>query len=153
MYQHIESGHCCLEVPAGGIWRQRRTGSKFMEQIKRLLVKLSMAKSRDLSVGLMELAGRKLFPSTDDKTVHLLLTRWRRRFKLAGMTADVAKAATNAVIKHEHGNASPANYPIAEHLTERDLFEAAMAAGQSRGQRIRELTEKAAFDVFFGDGT
>lgn len=152
-YQHMDTGYCCLEVPVGGSYRQRRTGSKFMEQIKRMLVKLTQAKSKDLSLALMELEGRKLFTSTEYKAVRAVLSRWTRALKLAGMPSDIAKGAAKSVAKLEVDTVRPVNRQNLLDVTEHDFFKAAMAASQNRGQRVLEVSERAVFNVFLGDDT
>jgi len=150
LYESVETGHSCLEIPAGGTYRQRRTGSKFMEQIKRLLVKLAMAKPRDFNHDLVALDSQPLFPNTDERTMGLVMSRWRRQLKLAGMPADMANNVVNTLVNGTDSSSPPSLLTLAE-LTEHDLFVAAMAAGQNRGQRLRELSERATFSVFFGD--
>jgi hypothetical protein len=152
LYQHTGTGHSCLETPAGGLYRQRRTGSKFLEQIKRLVIKLTTAKFRDFNLGLMTLSDSLLFPSTDPRAIDLVAAKWCRNFKLAGMPGDIANAvmARIATIDMTDMQSRPSLLNLAE-LTMYDLFMAAMAAGQGRGQRVRELTERAAFWTFFGE--
>lgn len=150
MYQHVETGCCCLEVPTGGVYRQRRTGSRFMEQIKRLLVKLATAKPRDLEGDLSELSERKLFHKLDDRNIHLVLARWRRSLKLAGMPADIATSVTGKVVSLSDDGSLPSLSKL-EDLTEYDLFMASMGLCHNKGQRIREISERAAFKVFLGD--
>jgi hypothetical protein len=153
LYQRDECGSCCLEAPTGGLMRQRRTGSKFIENIKRLLARLLSDSQREWPQEVEGLMQRPIFRSTDGRAIARVLASWRRRFKLAGMPADIAAGVTARMMGQDQTQTMEPVLTLAEinSKTEYDMFLIAMDESRRRGQRLRELSERATFNVFFGD--
>lgn len=156
MYQRQDCGSCCLEAPRSGALRQRRTGTKFLDKIKRLLARLLTAEHRPFDRSVGDLLSRPVFRTVDERSIVRTLAFWRRRFKLAGMPADIATNIVTRLLGREGSKEDSGPVvslsELAE-ITEYDMFLIAMDESRRRGQRLRELSERATFSVFFGDDT
>lgn len=151
MYQRTACGSCCLESPSGRLLRQRRTGTRFIENIKRLLARLLSDQPHDLPRELEQLVRRKVFGAVEGRAIERTLANWRRRFKLAGMPADMANSVTARLLGRDQVTSSVMMPDEVAGLTEYQLLQIAMDESRRRSQRLRELAERATFTVFFGD--
>lgn len=151
LYQREECGSACLEVTSVRTQRQKRTGSRFLEKLKQLLTTLLRQEPRAFDDEVQNLMGTRVFTNTDHRIVKREIAAWHRKMRLAGTPHDVAHRAMDRLLERDRVTGDPMTESRLAAKTAYDLFLILTEEGRIRGQRVRELVERAAFKVFFGD--
>ena len=152
LYEHVDSGGCCLQIPHARRQKQKRTGSKFANRLRQMLVGVLQAKPVDVAASVQRLQASLLFSdSGDEQHVKSVVRGWRRRLRLSGLPADIADGVSSAPFGFDNPEASPLTTSALATKTEYDLFKAAMLDSTNRSQRLREVVERSVFSVFLQD--
>jgi len=147
-----EAGGMFLQTPVIGRQRQKRTGSKFADRLRQLLVSVLRVDCADLPGTVSRLRSSLLFSNPeDDRLNRRVVLAWKRRLKLAGVPADIAEGVAVSPFGYENLMATPLTASQLAEKTEYDLFRATILAAEPRGQRVCEIVERAAFNMFFED--
>jgi hypothetical protein len=152
LYERVADGGTCLQVPSIRRSRQKRTGSKFAAKLRQMLVSVLQSEPCDIAAEIEAMHDSHVF--TDDfssEGVQSVVRSWRRRLRLGGVPSDIADGIASSPFGYDNSEASPLSDTVLASKTEYDLFRAAIADATTRGQRVRELVERAAFSVFIQD--
>ena len=76
---------------------------------------------------------------------------WHRRLVLAGVPQDIAKRIIARFLEQDQVTGAPMTDSRLLSKTLYHMFLLVIDEGRGRGQRVRELVERAAFKVFFGE--
>lgn len=143
------SGGMFLQVPRVR-QRQKRTGAKFSDRLKALLAGVLRIEPAEIARIVSQMRSTPVFANPDDdRSNRRAAASWRRRFKLAGIPSDIAEGVAVCPFGYESPMAAPISVGQLAEKTEHDLFVATITDAASRGQRVREIVERAAFSVFF----
>jgi len=148
LYQRMTDGSACLQAPSRFRQRQRRTGSRFTIKLRQLLVGVLRPDPLDIADSLAELADTMLFDEPDEMYLAQERRRWIQTLRMANVPAEIAEATVGSLFlpRTELGRA-PHVSEILER-TELDLFKSLIGYASGRSQRLRELLESVAFQVF-----
>lgn len=148
LYQRMTDGSACLQAPSKFRQRQRRTGSRFAIKLRQLLVGVLRPDPLDIAESLEELADTLLFDEPDEMYLAQERRRWIQTLRMANVPAEIAEATVGSLFLPRVELGRPP--PVSEILerTELDLFRALIGYAQGRSQRLRELLESVAFQVF-----
>ena len=152
LYERVADGGTCLQVPSIRRSRQKRTGSKFAAKLRQMLVSVLQSEPCDIAAEIEAMHDSHVF--TDDfssEGVQSVVRSWRRRLRLGGVPSDIAEGIASSPFGYDNSEASPLSDTVLASKTEYDLVRAAIADATTRGQRVRELVERAAFSVFIQD--
>lgn len=151
LYQHVATGHSCLEVPRIKRQKQRRVGSKFAQQLKQVFVGIMAAEPIDFGNMVERLATKRVFDSFDYSDVRRTVGRWQKRLKLDSVPADIAQSVVASLLYYDQIIPATRSDSELATMTQYDIYRALTAAAHMRPQRMREMLERAAFSVFFED--
>lgn len=148
LYRREECGSSCLQAPAKFRQRQRRTGSRFAIKLRQLLAGVLRPEPLDIEAAISELSYRTLFDEQDENYILHVRKKWIQIFRLSNVPADTAEAVVHSIFMPKASLGSALSTAQVMQKTEYDLFQALTLYAKDRGQRMRELLESVAFQVF-----